>query len=84
MSLFHSQYECDGDLVLFQCTECGYVSMSLGWLHSHVESHWPLLEYAKWHTYGWYLYDYNKWMEYTDVVRVDDVGHIELEDVEGL
>lgn len=30
MSLLHEQYDSEGQLVLFRCTECEYVSLSLG------------------------------------------------------
>ena len=35
----HEEYESDGGLVLFRCTECEFTSMSLGLLHAHVEGH---------------------------------------------
>lgn len=36
----HEEHEtADGSLVLFQCTECGYVSLSLARLHGHIERH---------------------------------------------
>ncbi len=34
---FHEEYECEGDFVLFRCTECGRMSMSLGSIHAHCE-----------------------------------------------
>lgn len=37
--LLHEEYYSDGDLVLFRCDKCGYTSMSLGWIHSHIETH---------------------------------------------
>mgnify|MGYP000721690787 CR=1 FL=1 len=39
MDLFHEEYYADGDLVIFECDECGYTSLSLGGVHGHIESH---------------------------------------------
>lgn len=81
---FHEQYESSGNLVVFRCTECGYTSMSLGSLHAHVEGHWSTLGWFKWHTYQWLKPDENKWMDFTEVLRVDETTEIVLDDVEGL
>jgi hypothetical protein len=37
--LLHEQWQVDGDLVVFRCSECGFISMSLGSLHGHIEGH---------------------------------------------
>lgn len=29
----------NGKLVIFRCSECGAVSVSLGWIHGHIEKH---------------------------------------------
>jgi len=69
--LLHEQYDADGDLVLFGCTECDYVSMSLGGLHAHAETHRgytrfgiqiPLTKTA--------MANVDELMELTEVVRV--------------
>jgi len=81
--LLHEQYESDGQLVLFRCTECGYTSMSLGSLHAHIERHRgytrfniqiPLTKTA--------MGDFEKLMELTEVVRVDDEETVALEEVD--
>lgn len=83
--LLHEQYESDGDLVLFRCRECGYISMSLGSLHAHVEKHrgytrfniqLPFTKTA--------IANADQLMKRTDVLRVADVETIGLEVVEGL
>jgi hypothetical protein len=82
MSVFHEQYEHDDQLVFFRCTECGYISMSLGLLHSHIESHWSLLGSLKFHTIGWLRSDASdKWMEYTEIRRVDSASEVPLDEV---
>lgn len=82
---FHEEYESDGQKVLFQCTECGYTSLSLGSLHGHIEGHRgytrfniqiPFTETA--------MANADRLMEYTDVLRVEETSNIELEEVEGL
>jgi len=83
--LLHEQYEADGDLVLFRCTECDYTSMSLGGLHGHAESHrgytrlgiqLPFTSTAPGRA--------DELMKLTEVVRVADAEEIALEEVEGL
>lgn len=85
MSILHEQYESGGNLVLFRCTECGYVSLSLGGLHGHVEKHrgytrfniqLPFTKTA--------MANVDRLMDYTDVLRVDSVSEISLNEVEGL
>lgn len=80
MTLFHEQYESDNAVVLFSCTECDHVSLSLGSLHAHAEQHrgwfgfqWP-----------WRYGDFDQLMELTEIVRVQEVEEISIEEVEGL
>jgi len=83
--LLHEQYEADGDLVLFRCTECGYVSLSLGRLHGHIEGHRgytrfgiqvPFTKTA--------MADVDELMDRTEVLRVEDTSEVTLDEVEGL
>lgn len=85
MSFLHEQYESDGDLVLFKCTECDYVSLSLGSLHAHVEGHRgytrfniqvPFTKTA--------MANVDRLMKYTTVLRVESARQISLSEVEGL
>lgn len=85
MSLLHEQYEADGDLVLFRCSECGYTSLSLGDTHGHIEGHRgytrfniqiPFTKTA--------MANVDRLMEYTEIVRVTDTEEISLDQVEGL
>jgi len=84
--ILHEQYETrDGDPVYFECAECGFRSQSLGGLHAHVEGHWNFLGWIRWHLIGWITSsDGNKWMNYTNVVKVTDTDHVSLDDVKGL
>lgn len=86
MSLLHEQHtDVNGRLVLFRCTDCGYVSMSLGSLHAHVESHWSLFGSLRWHLTHWLREDpAEKWLRSTEVVAVTEVEPTELEKVRGL
>jgi len=83
--LLHEQYDADGDLVLFRCRECDYISMSLGSLHAHAESHRgytrfgiqiPFTKTA--------IANVDELMKLTEVVRVEETSEISLNDVEGL
>jgi len=85
MTLLHEQYESDGDLVVFECTECGYTSLSLGDLHAHVESHrgytrfniqLPFTKTA--------VARGEQLMELTNVQRVTGTKEISLSEVDGL
>lgn len=81
----HEEYESDGGLVLFRCTACGHTSMSLGSIHAHCESH------RGWTRFGIQLPftttalgDFDRLMELTEVVRVEETREISLDQVEGL
>jgi len=80
----HEQYEVDGDLVLFRCAECGYVSLSLGRTHGHIEQHrgytrfniqLPFTETA--------MANGEQLMDRTEVVRVTGTEDISLDQVDG-
>ena len=81
----HDEYEADGQPVLFRCTECGWLDQSLGSLHAHVETH---RGYTRFNIQIPFTKtspgDAGRLMEYTDVLRVDDVTEIPLNEVEGL
>jgi len=79
-NLLHEQYQSENALVLFSCTECEYVSLSLGSLHAHAEQHRELFGLQLPWRYG----DFEELMELTEVVRVQEVEEISLQGVEGL
>jgi len=81
----HEEYESDGGLVLFRCTECGYTSLSLGGTHGHIEQHRgytrfnigiPFTKTA--------MGNFSELMKRTEVLLVEETSEIELEEVEGL
>lgn len=82
--LLHEQYDADGDLVVFECDECGYVSMSLGSLHAHIEGHEGFLSFmsrmlpiiGKGFT--------DPLMDRTNILRIETTEEIELSEVDGL
>ncbi|ADQ67512.1 hypothetical protein [Halogeometricum borinquense] len=81
----HEEYESDGSLVLFRCTECGQTAMSLGSLHAHCEQH---RGYTR---FGFQIpftrtspANFDQLMELTEVLRVEETSTISLADVEGL
>lgn len=81
----HEQYESDDRLVLFRCTECGFTSMSLGYLHGHAERHRGYtrfgiqLPFTK-SSPG----NYDALMDLTEVLRVDQTSEIDVSEVDGL
>lgn len=85
MSCLHEEYESDGRLVLFRCTECGRTDLSLGSLHSHIEKH---RGYTRFNIQIPFtrtsMANFDRLMEYTDVLRVEDTSRISLKNVEGL
>lgn len=79
--LLHEQYETrDGRPVLFECTECGHRSQSLGRLHAHAEAHrgWFGVQLP------WRYGDVEALMELTEVVAIDETQSVGLAEVEGL
>lgn len=85
MGLLHEQYESDGQLVLFRCSECGHVSLSLGGLHGHIEKH---RGYTRFNIpvpfTGTMPGNVDRLMERTEVLRVDATTEVGLNEVEGL
>jgi len=79
----HEQYESDGKTVLFGCTECDYVSLSLGSTHAHIENHrgytrfgiqLPFTKTA--------VANVSELMEKTKILRVNDVEEIDISEVQ--
>lgn len=58
---------------LYRCTECGKTSVSIGWLHAHIERHRGLFG-LQW---PWRVGDYEALMEMTEVIRVSDYAVVE-------
>jgi len=85
MTLLHEQYESNGKLVIFECTECEYKSMSLGDLHAHIEKH---RGYTRFNIPIPFTKTspgkFNELMKRTKVTRVLKTRQINLEQVEGL
>jgi len=78
LDYLHEQYEtADGRPVLFECTECGYRSQSLGRLHAHCEKHRGLFGFQLPWRYG----DFEALMELTEVIRVDETTNITINEV---
>lgn len=85
LSRFHEEYEADGGLVLFRCKECGYTSLSIGKIHGHCEKH---RGYTRWNIQVPFtktvMGDFDRLMELTEVLRVEETREISLREVEGL
>lgn len=82
---FHEQYEAGDSLVVFRCSECGYVDLSLGSLHAHCESH---RGYTRFNIQVPFTKtspgDFDRLMDLTEVLRVDETTPVTLDDVDGL
>ena len=50
---------------IYRCTECGYKSTSIGWLHGHIEKHRPIWKF-------WKSGQPKFLKERTEVIRVTD------------
>jgi len=84
MSFLHEQYESDGRLVVFECDRCGFVSLSLGSLHAHIESNQSFRRFLQ-RLAPIVGKDYiDPLMRETNVLRVEETDAISLEEVEGL
>lgn len=85
LDYLHEEYEADDGLVLFRCTECGQTRMSLGSHHAHVEGH---RGYTRFNIQIPFTKTspgkFDRLMELTDVLRVDETTEVSLEEVEGL
>ncbi|PCR89451.1 hypothetical protein [Natrinema ejinorense] len=82
---FHEEYECDGDLVLFRCTECSRTSLSLGSIHAHCEKHRGYTQFN--HQLPFTktsMVDFDALIEYTEVLCVKQTHEISLNEVEGM
>jgi len=82
MRVLHEQYEHEGQLVVFRCTECGYASLSIGSTHGHIEKHrgytrfniqLPFTKTA--------LANVDELMKRTEVLRIDETTEVPLEEV---
>lgn len=85
LNRIHEQYESDGGLVLFRCSECGFTSLSLGSTHAHIEGH---RGYTRFNIQilltKTSMANVDELMKRTEIVRVTDTEDIELQEVEGL
>lgn len=85
LDYFHEEYDVDGDPVLFRCSDCGRLSMSLGSLHAHVERHRGYTRFGIQLPIGKTSPgNFEQLMEMTQVLRVTDVETVRLEEVDGL
>lgn len=70
------------DAVIYRCTECGKTSVSVGWLHAHIE--------AKHTGFGPFniipnpfaIGNYDNDMTMTEVLRVTEAESIPIEEVD--
>lgn len=60
----------DETIEIYRCTECGKLSVSVGWLHGHIEKH---LGWGPWNIFPPPLPgNYEALMEKTEVLEVTD------------
>jgi hypothetical protein len=69
-------------IVFYRCTQCGYVSLSLGWLHGHIERH---RGYTRFNIQLPFTRtspgDFEALMERTEVLVVADARRIDVDEV---
>jgi hypothetical protein len=69
------------EFVLYRCTDCGKVSVSIGWLHAHIENKhfgfgpWNIIPDLR------KMGDFKADMTKTDVIRVTDYEHADIDEV---
>jgi hypothetical protein len=70
------------DMILYRCTECGKESVSVGWLHAHIE--------AKHTGFGPFnlipnpfaLGNFDRDMDMTEVLRATDPEQVTIDEVD--
>lgn len=68
------------EIVLYRCTDCGKQSVSVGWLHAHIEKHFAWLGLF---IPPWKLGDFDRLMEKTEILRVTEYEYLEsIQEVE--
>lgn len=71
------------EIVLYRCTECGKLSVSLGWLHAHIEGHrgytWLGIQIPFTKTA---VANVSELMKRTEVLRVEEYDVVSLDEVE--
>lgn len=72
------QYQAGEDPVVYRCKECGKVSVSIGWIHAHIEGHRGIFGFQ----FPWRYGDWDALMERTEVIRVDESSVVDIEEVE--
>jgi hypothetical protein len=78
----HEEYESEGRLVLFRCSECGRTSLSLGSLHAHIETHRGFTRFGIQVPFTrTAMANVDELMDRTEVLRVESVSEIGLEGV---
>jgi len=67
----------ESEIELYRCTECGKLSVSLGWLHGHIEKHRPIWRF--WQTgHASFLKKRTEVIKVTDY-KVEELMHTESE-----
>jgi hypothetical protein len=76
-----SQQNKHEEFVLYRCTDCGKVSVSVGWLHAHIESKhfgfgpWNIIPDPR------KMGNFDADMTKTDVIRVTHYEHADIGEV---
>jgi len=70
--------EPDEEIVVYRCTDCGKTSTSIAWLHAHCETHRGVFGVQL----PWRVGDFDALMELTEVLRVTEYEHVDIEDVQ--
>jgi len=82
----YEEYKTDaGDLVVFECDNCGYKSFSLGGLHGHIEQH---RGYTRWNIQLPFTKttpaNVDELMKRTNIYTYGERNEISLSEVKGL
>lgn len=68
------------ELVIYRCTECGKTSVSIGWLHAHINKHLSIGPLGL-IPIPWKFGRPKHQMKHTEVLRVDEYSKVGLDEV---
>ena len=54
------------EIQIYRCTECGKLSVSVGWLHGHIEKHRPLWKF-------WKIGSTDDLQERTEIITIEEM-----------
>lgn len=83
--LYEEHRTGDDELVIYRCSECGQLDLSLGSIHGHIEGHRGYTRFGIQLPFtSTSMGDYDRLMELTEILRIDEMTEISIEEVDSL